>query len=106
MKVPGANAFLLPDDVPFEIGAIMMCSSATALHALKKARIQSGESVAIFGFGGLGFSALQLARALNRGEVYVVEVNPAKLARIEKFGAVPIDVNAGDPVEQIKHATD
>src|SRR5207237_4795505 len=48
IKVPGANAFPLPDEIPFEIGAIMMCSSATALHALKKARLKSGESVAIF----------------------------------------------------------
>jgi propanol-preferring alcohol dehydrogenase len=26
LKVPDANAFLLPDEIPFEIGAIMMCS--------------------------------------------------------------------------------
>src|SRR5436190_4337434 len=63
IKVPGANAFPLPNEIPFEIGAIMMCSSATALHALNKARFKAGESIGIFGFGGLGFSALQLARA-------------------------------------------
>src|SRR5947207_12882040 len=34
IKVPGANALPLPDEIPFEVGAIMMCSSATALHAL------------------------------------------------------------------------
>src|SRR5439155_7614650 len=62
INVPVANAFSLPDEIPFEIGAIMMCSSATALHALNKARFKAGESIAIFGFGGLGFSALQLAR--------------------------------------------
>ena len=49
INVPGANAFQLPDEIPFEIGAIMMCSSATALHALNKARLMAGESVAIFG---------------------------------------------------------
>lgn len=63
IKVPARNAFKLPDEISFEIGAIMMCSSATTLHALNKARIKSGEAVAIFGFGGLGYSALQLARA-------------------------------------------
>ena len=51
IKVPGANAFPLPDEIPFEVGAIMMCSSATALHALNKARFKAGESIAIFGFG-------------------------------------------------------
>src|SRR2546425_11299398 len=105
IKVPARNAFTLPDEISFEVGAVMMCSSATALHALNKARLKPGESVAIFGFGGLGFSALQLARALDCGQIYVVEINPAKLASIRKLGAVAIDANAADPVEQIKEAT-
>src|SRR6266853_3039324 len=105
IKVPGANAFLLPDEIPFEAGAIMMCSSATALHALNKARFKAGESIAIFGFGGLGFSALQLARAFDRGDVYVVEINPAKLASVASMGAIAIDARSADPVEQIKEAT-
>lgn len=105
IKVPGANAFLLPDEIPFEAGAIMMCSSATALHALNKARFKAGESIAIFGFGGLGFSALQLARAFDCGDVYVVEINPAKLASAASMGALAIDARSEDPVEQIKEAT-
>ncbi len=105
IKVPGANAFPLPDEIPFEAGAIMMCSSATALHALNKARLKSGESVSIFGFGGLGFSALQLARAAGCGEIYVVEINPAKFDLIRKLGAIAIDATASDPVGQIKKAT-
>jgi D-arabinose 1-dehydrogenase-like Zn-dependent alcohol dehydrogenase len=105
IKVPVRNAFVLPNEIPFEAGAIMMCSSATALHALNKALIKRGESVAIFGFGGLGFSALQLARALNCGNGYVVEINPAKLASAARLGAIAIDANAGDPVEQITEAT-
>src|SRR6266702_4364066 len=105
IKVPAGNTFALPDEISFEVGAIMMCSSATALHALNKARLKAGESVAIFGFGGLGFSALQLARAFGAGEVFVVEINPAKLASAEKLGAVAIDAKASDPVEQIKEAT-
>ena len=105
LVVPARNAVMLPDEISFEAGAIMMCSSATALHALHKARPKPGESVAIFGFGGLGFSALQLARALGCGDAYVVEINPAKLASATKLGAVAIDATAGDPVEQIKNAT-
>ena len=105
IKVPARNAFALPDEILFEVGAVMMCSSATSLHALNKARLKPGESVAIFGFGGLGFSALQLARARGCGDVYVVEINPAKLSSIKELGAVAIDAKAGDPVEQIKKAT-
>jgi D-arabinose 1-dehydrogenase-like Zn-dependent alcohol dehydrogenase len=105
IKVPGANAFLLPDEIAFEVGAIMMCSSATALHALNKTRFKAGESIAIFGFGGLGFSALQLARAFDCGDVYVVEINPAKLASVASMGAIAIDARSADPVDQIKEAT-
>ena len=60
--VPERSVFRLPDEIPFEQGAILMCSSATSLHALNKARLRAGETVAIFGVGGLGISALQLAR--------------------------------------------
>src|SRR5206468_6783502 len=105
IKVPGRNAFVLPDEIPFEIGAIMMCSSATALHALNKVRFKAGESIAIFGFGGLGFSALQLARAFDCEDVYVAEINPAKLASAASMGAIAIDATTADPVEQIKEAT-
>jgi propanol-preferring alcohol dehydrogenase len=105
ISVPGRNAFVLPDQISFEIGAIMMCSSATTLHALNKARLKPGESIAIFGFGGLGFSAVQLAEAFDCGQIYVVEINPAKLASAKKLGAIAIDANNGDPVEQITDAT-
>jgi propanol-preferring alcohol dehydrogenase len=105
IKVPARSVFALPEEIPFPQGAIMMCSSATALHALNKARLKPGESVAIFGFGGLGYSALQLARAFDCGAVYVVEINPAKLAAAAALGAIPISATATDPVQQIRHAT-
>jgi len=49
IKIPARNAFVLPNEISFEVGAIMMCSSATAFHALNKARLKADESVAIFG---------------------------------------------------------
>jgi D-arabinose 1-dehydrogenase-like Zn-dependent alcohol dehydrogenase len=103
--VPAKNAFALPNEISFEVGAIMMCSSATALHALNRARLKPGESVAIFGFGGLGYSALQLAWALGCGEGYVVDINLAKLTIAAKLGAVAVDAKLKDPVQQIKEAT-
>lgn len=105
IKVPGRNAYLLPHEIPFEVGAIMMCSSATALHAVNKARLKPDETIAIFGFGGLGFSALQLAQARDCDPIYVVDINPAKLASAKMLGAVAIDATKGNPVEQIMYAT-
>jgi D-arabinose 1-dehydrogenase-like Zn-dependent alcohol dehydrogenase len=105
IRVPARNAHPLPESVPFEQGAILMCSSATALHALRKARVAHGDAVAVFGVGGLGVSALQLARALGAATVYAVDVNPVKLALARRFGAEAIDARYADPVQAIRRAT-
>jgi D-arabinose 1-dehydrogenase-like Zn-dependent alcohol dehydrogenase len=89
-------------DVPFEQGAIMMCSSSTSFHALRKARLQAGETVAVFGAGGLGMSAIQLARAMGAVEVYAVDLNDDKLKLAERFGAVAVNAARTDPVAEIR----
>ena len=89
--VPAENLVPIPPNVPFEHAAIMMCSTATVFHALQIAPLRHNDSVAILGFGGLGFSALQLVRALGGGHVYVVDRVPEKLALAEKLGATAID---------------
>jgi propanol-preferring alcohol dehydrogenase len=103
--VPERSVFLLPAEIPFPQGAILMCSSATSLHALHKTRVRSGETVAVFGVGGLGISALQLARHLGASEVFAVDINPRKLELAARFGAIAIDAATGDPVEQIRERT-
>lgn len=103
--IPARSVFKLPDEIPFEHGAIMMCSSATSLHALNKARMKPGESVAIFGAGGLGISAIQLAQALGAREVFAVDIQPNKLDLAKSLGAVPIDARADDPVKLIRDHT-
>lgn len=104
--LPARGVFPLPDEVPFEWGAVMMCSSATSMHALRKARLSPGESVAVFGAGGLGMSAVQLARALGAEKVYAVDINWERLELAERLGAIPVDAANTDPVEQIRKRTD
>jgi propanol-preferring alcohol dehydrogenase len=105
ISLPARNAFRLPDEIPFEQGAILMCSSATSFHALRKGRVQAGETVAVFGVGGLGMSAVQLARAFGALEVYAVDINPGKLKMAAGYGAVPIHTVETDPVAEIKRLT-
>lgn len=105
IALPARNAVSLPDAIPFEQGAILMCSSATSFHALRKARLQPGETVAVFGLGGLGMSAVQLARAFGAFEAYAVDLNGKKLALAQRYGAIPVDARAGDPVAEIRHLT-
>src|SRR4051812_38160334 len=87
--VPAANAVRIPDEVPFDAAAVMMCSTATAYHALRLASLRAGESVAIIGFGGLGASAVQLAKAMGAADVFAVDRVPEKLDVARSFGAIP-----------------
>lgn len=101
IAVPARSLFRLPAEISFEHGAIMMCSSATSLHALVKARLKPGETVAIFGCGGLGASAIQLARALGADTVFGVDLHPAKLQLAAQLGAQPVDARQDDPASQL-----
>jgi propanol-preferring alcohol dehydrogenase len=103
--VPGRNAVPLPEEIPFEAGATLMCASATALHSLRKGRVKAGETVAIFGVGGLGLSAIQLAKGMGAVEVYAVDIKPDKLELASEYGAIPIDAGRYDAVEEIQKLT-
>jgi propanol-preferring alcohol dehydrogenase len=106
ISIPARSTFLLPEEIPFDQGAIMMCSSATSLHALIKGRLQPGETTAIFGVGGLGISAVQLSQAFGSREVFAVDINPDKIKRAEEYGAVGINAKQVDPVEEIMRLTE
>jgi len=89
--VPAANAIPIPDHVSFEEAAIMMCSTATAYHALRLSSLRRGESLLILGFGGLGISALQLAKQMGASAIHVVDRVAEKLRLAEKLGARALD---------------
>ena len=105
IAVPARSAVPLPEEIPFEHGAIMMCSSATSFHALRKGRLTGGETVAVFGVGGLGMSAIQLADAMGALDVYAVDINAERLTMAEGFGALPINASEADPVKRIRDLT-
>ena len=105
IAIPARNAVPLPDEISFEEGATLMCASATAFHALHRGRIKKGETVAVFGVGGLGLSAIQLAKALGAVEVYAVDIKQDKLELASEYGAIPVNGSRTDPVEEIRKLT-
>jgi len=105
IAVPERNAVHLPIEIPYDQGAILMCSSATSFHALRKSRLKAGETVAVFGVGGLGISAIQLAQAFGALDVYAVDINAEKLRLAEKYGAIPVNSKSRDPVAEIRRLT-
>lgn len=90
LVVPSRNAVELPDGVDVGHAAIMMCSSATALHNLRRGGVRDGDVVAVFGVGGLGMSAVQLARTLGASAVFGVDIDEQRLNQAEALGATPV----------------
>jgi propanol-preferring alcohol dehydrogenase len=103
--VPARNALPVPQSVSDEQAAIMMCSTATALHALRKGRLVPGETVLVLGFGGLGVSVARLGLQLGARRILAVDRVAAKLKAARAAGAEPIDTNS-DVTGQILAATD
>ena len=102
---PAINAVPIPDEVSFAEAAVMMCSTATAYHALRLSALQPHDSVGIIGFGGLGASAVQLAGILGVREIYAVDRVREKLAAAESSGAVAIDASGGGFRDALMAAT-
>ncbi len=106
ISVPARNALRLPDEISFEEGATLMCASATALHALYKSRLKKGETVAVFGVGGLGYSAIQIAKALGASQVFAVDISEEKLELASECGATRVNASSQNVVDEIKGATE
>jgi NADPH:quinone reductase-like Zn-dependent oxidoreductase len=86
--VPAGNGFVLPDSLDFAQGAALGVNYLTAWRMLfTKARLQSGETVLVFGVGGgVSLAALQIAKAAG-ARVLVTSRSAEKLKRAKEFGA-------------------
>jgi len=100
--VASAYAVPVPAGVSPRDAAPLTCAGVTTYKAIKVARIQPAETVAVFGVGGLGHLALQYARIVG-GLVIGVDVEPEKLRMATELGADHV-VNAAevDPVAAIQ----
>lgn len=65
MKSPDDALLKIPDSVPFEQAAPLMCAGATIWNAIIEAGIEKGQTMAIVGIGGLGILGIQFAKALG-----------------------------------------
>ncbi len=92
----------VPAEVPFHEAAIVVDAVATPYHALKRAGLAEGSTLAIFGLGGLGMHALLLAK-LWGADVVGVDVDPVNLERALAWGAdAAVDARDGDPAARIR----
>ena len=78
----------IPDDIPFELGALVSCGVPTGWGtAVYAAGVRAGETVVIYGAGGVGSNAVQGARYAGAKNVVVVDPVPFKREMAEVLGA-------------------
>ena len=94
-------------DAPRDVTAIIGCAVMTGAGAvLNTAAVKRGESVAIFGAGGVGLSAVAAAREVGANPVIVVDLDDTKLEFARKFGAtLAINASRVDAVAEIHRLT-
>ena len=100
------NLIRLPDTISFSTAAALGCRFATAFRGLTaRAKVQSGEWVAIFGCGGVGLSAIMIAKALG-ARVIAVDISSVALKKAQETGAdLALDSNSEDVVARIQEIT-
>ena len=98
----------LPLGVPLDIAVLFGCAVPTGAGIITNdLQPIAGSSVAVFGLGGIGMSALMATMLFKCEKVIAIDVSADKLALARSFGAThTIDASSSDPVNEIRELTD
>ncbi len=97
----------IPDAMPLRLAALLGCAIPTGAGVVfNTSGLAPGDSIAIFGVGGIGLSAVMAAAAVGAAPIVAVDIVPEKLDKARELGATHT-VNAGevDPVSAIRSIT-
>src|SRR3984957_7846114 len=86
VKAPASHALKIPDGLSCVEAAPLFCAGVTVYRALRRAKIEAGQRLAIFGIGGLGHLAVQIGHGLGAA-VTAIDVSDDKLAYARSLGA-------------------
>lgn len=97
------DAFPLPPELPLEESSVISDALTTAFHAVvRRGVVRPGETVAVFGCGGLGLSVVQVA-AMVGARVIAVDIDPRKLAAAVELGAsTGVDGRDADVAKRVR----
>jgi S-(hydroxymethyl)glutathione dehydrogenase/alcohol dehydrogenase len=97
----------ITNDIPLDRAALIGCGVTTGMGAvLNTAKIEPGSTVAVFGCGGVGISAIQGARLAGARMIIAIDQFESKLAMARRFGAThTIDASTSEAVEEIRKLT-
>ena len=86
--VPARSCVRIPDDVPFEVAALLGCAVTSGVCAVwRTAQVRPGDRVAVFGLGGTGLSAVLGAVAAGASQIVAVDARHSRLERALALGA-------------------
>ena len=101
IAVPGSDIFKLPPEVPLVEGSIISDAISTPYHAVaNRGQVKPGDSVVVYGCGGVGLNTVQMASVAG-ANVIAVDIASEKLELAKKLGAVET-VNAKDTEDVAK----
>ncbi len=97
----------MDNSIATDVTAIIGCAVMTGVGAaMNTARVGKGESVAVYGAGGVGLCIVQACKNLGAEPIIVVDLADDKLEFAKQFGAtITINASREDPVERIKEIT-
>lgn len=106
ISVPGSMLFKVSKSVPLEYAALVEVYGI-GFHACNRAKVKSGDSIAIFGGGKVGQCIMQTVRTKTQGKMFVVDIVEGRLDIIRKSYPDVRTINAlkEDPVEVIQADT-
>jgi (R,R)-butanediol dehydrogenase/meso-butanediol dehydrogenase/diacetyl reductase len=104
--IPEYACYKLPGSVSDELGALVE-PLAVALHAVRQAHIQAGDTVAIVGDGTIGLCSVLAAKVAGASAVYVIAKHKGRGGLAEKMGATAVFYSSeGNPIKQLQAMTD
>lgn len=104
--VPQQSCIVVRKDVPLPVAALVGCAVATGVGAaMYTGAVRPGDSVAVFGCGGVGLCILQGARLCGAQTLVAIDQNPAKLQIAHRFGATHAILSGPDALDSIRRAT-
>ncbi|SCK53852.1 S-(hydroxymethyl)glutathione dehydrogenase / alcohol dehydrogenase [Streptomyces sp. WMMB 714] len=104
--VPEGALLPLPGGVPLTDAALLGCAVLTGYGAVHhSARVRGGESVAVFGVGGVGLATVQSAKLAGAGTVVAVDVSPEKEELARRAGADEYLIASDTTAKEIRRLT-
>jgi S-(hydroxymethyl)glutathione dehydrogenase/alcohol dehydrogenase len=100
--VPDLSVVKIPDHIGFDVACLLSCGVTTGWgSAAGRAEIKPGDTVVIWGIGGVGAAAVQGAAHAGAKRIFAIDPVDLKLEYAQAFGATDVINNAGKSIEEV-----